>query len=186
MDLPSLRTVGLALLMVTTVPCALANPLVANGMAVERLSPPDCQIWAVGTVHVSQFGVTPGRVTIDGVPTSVYSWTDTGISAPPAHGLSAGNGPQFARGPKRFAGFVDSSVVTSMTPGQFYPVTMSLRNTGDTPWRLNDGYRLVPSSPTVAAAWGNISISLPSTVLPEDEVVFAFFVLAPSTAASIR
>lgn len=70
-----------------------------------------------------------------------------------------------------------------MTPGSGYPVSITLRNTGDTTWTAAGAYRLGTQNPSDNAAWGMHRVSLPSPIAPGQEVTFTFNVTAPAAGA---
>jgi thermolysin len=83
------------------------------------------------------------------------------------------------------ATFVSQSVPTSMTPGQSYSVSVTMRNSGTTPW-TSDVYRLGSQNPQDNTVWGFNRVYLPTgtTVAPGYDYTFYFNVTAPATAGS--
>lgn len=83
------------------------------------------------------------------------------------------------------ATFVSQSVPTSMTAGQNYSVSVTMRNTGDTTW-TSDVYRLRSYNPQDNTVWGFNRVYLPTgtTVPPGYDYTFYFTVTAPSAAGS--
>ncbi|MDT4968796.1 MAG: hypothetical protein QOJ64_3533 [Acidobacteriota bacterium] len=94
--------------------------------------------------------------------------------------LKAGllTGPPVA--PYTNASFVDQTVPTSMTAGQVYDVSVSMKNTGVEAWTSENFYRLAVL--TGERDWGLERVELPSTVEPGSIVRFDFKVTAPSIA----
>lgn len=83
------------------------------------------------------------------------------------------------------ATFVSQSVPTSMTAGQSYSVSVTMRNSGSTTW-TSDVYRLGSQSPQDNTVWGFNRVYLPTgtTVAPGYDYTFYFNVTAPATAGS--
>ncbi|HKQ53664.1 MAG TPA: LamG-like jellyroll fold domain-containing protein [Pyrinomonadaceae bacterium] len=84
------------------------------------------------------------------------------------------------------AAFVSQSVPATMTAGQTYPVTVTLRNTGATSWASADSVTLGTQNPQDNVTWGNTTlgngrVALPATVAPGGDATFTFNVTAPST-----
>ncbi|HEX8919947.1 MAG TPA: LamG-like jellyroll fold domain-containing protein [Pyrinomonadaceae bacterium] len=82
--------------------------------------------------------------------------------------------------------FVSQSIPTSMTAGQTYPVTVTMRNTGTTTWTSADNVALGTQNPQDNTTWGstplgNGRVNLPATVAPGSDATFTFNVTAPST-----
>jgi RHS repeat-associated protein len=82
------------------------------------------------------------------------------------------------------AAFVSQSVPAVMTPGQSYPITVTMQNTGNTPWTSANLYRLGAQNPQDNTTWGVARVELPSSVAPGASVTFSFNVTAPSTPAT--
>jgi len=87
------------------------------------------------------------------------------VSAPPANG----------------AAFVSQSVPATMVPGQSYPVSVSMRNTGNTTWTASQFYRLGSSSPLDNRIWTTTRVELAGDVAPGGVATFNFQVTAPAT-----
>src|SRR5258708_26330246 len=80
------------------------------------------------------------------------------------------------------AQFVSQSVPAAMIPGQSYPVSVTMTNTGNTTWSAANLYRLGSQSPQDNSTWGPLRIELPTPVAPGASATFDFNVTAPSTA----
>jgi YD repeat-containing protein len=78
--------------------------------------------------------------------------------------------------PLNDAQFVSQSVPQSMTGGESYNVSVSLRNTGQTMWTANRLYRLGSKN---GFAWGRARVALPHDVGPGEVVTFNFNIIAP-------
>jgi hypothetical protein len=74
--------------------------------------------------------------------------------------------------------FVSGTVAASMTTGQSYPASITMRNTGATTWTVAD-YKLGTQNPQDNNVWGMNRLSLPGPVAPGDEVTVNFAVNAP-------
>ena len=84
------------------------------------------------------------------------------------------------------AAFVSQSVPTTMTAGQSYNVSVTMRNTGTNTWTSANNHMLGTQNPQDNTTWGNTAlgfgrVSLPSSVFPGSQVTFNFTVTAPST-----
>lgn len=82
------------------------------------------------------------------------------------------------------AQFVSQSVPTSMTAGQSYTVSVTMRNTGTFTWTAVDGYKLGSQNPQDNGTWGTTRAVVPATVAPGNDVTFSFTVTAPSSAGA--
>ncbi|HEX8089679.1 MAG TPA: NBR1-Ig-like domain-containing protein [Blastocatellia bacterium] len=80
------------------------------------------------------------------------------------------------------AAFVSQFVPTSMTPGQSYTVTITMRNTGTSTWSPSTGYRLGSQNPQDNLTWGLNRVSLLGSVAPGTSTSIKFTVRAPSTS----
>jgi len=80
------------------------------------------------------------------------------------------------------ASFVDQSVVTSMTAGARYKVSITMTNSGKVPWTPGR-YRLASldatSNVSPSPLWGTSSVELSESIAPGSTKVFIFSVIAP-------
>jgi RHS repeat-associated protein len=115
------------------------------------------------------------RVSVNATPdgysriTELEAWSAAGVVPP---------------GTLNNAQFVTQSVPGTMTPGQSYPVSITLQNTGDTIWSAGSQYRLGAQNPHDNTTWGFNRVALPNSVAPGASVTFNFSVTAPSTPGS--
>jgi RHS repeat-associated protein len=80
------------------------------------------------------------------------------------------------------AAFVSQSGVPGvMVPGQVYPVSITLQNTGTNTWRTVYGYKLASNNPWDNTNWGFNRVALPNDVAPGEQVTFSFNATAPTT-----
>jgi hypothetical protein len=82
--------------------------------------------------------------------------------------------------------FISQSVPTTMTAGQSYSVSVTMRNTGNSTWTCFDGncaYKLGSQNPQDNGTWGTGRVYIPSsvTVPPGTDYTFNFTVTAPSS-----
>jgi len=77
------------------------------------------------------------------------------------------------------AAFVSQSVPATMAPGNVYPVSVTMQNTGSTTWSPGS-VSLGSQNPVDNTAWGPSRVALPSSVAPGASVTFSFNVTAPS------
>ena len=82
------------------------------------------------------------------------------------------------------AAFVTQTVPTSMNSGQTYPVTVTMRNTGNTTWPAGTSYRLGAQNPTDNTTWTSGQITPSNSVAPGASVMFTFNVTAPASAGT--
>lgn len=75
--------------------------------------------------------------------------------------------------------FIVQSAPATMTAGQSYPVSVTVRNTGTTTWTREHLYRLGSQSPQDNSLWGQPRVYLPTAVAPGADVTFSFVVVAP-------
>ena len=82
--------------------------------------------------------------------------------------------------------FVSQSVPASMSAGQQYSVSVSMRNTGSTTWTAAQGIRLGAVNPYDNYTWGMNRVSLAGgdSIAPGQEKVFTWNVTAPTTAGT--
>lgn len=78
------------------------------------------------------------------------------------------------------AAFVSQSVPATMAAGQSYPVTVTMTNTGTSPWTAAGNYKLGSQNPQDNSAWGVNRIALPASVAPGASATFSFTVTAPA------
>jgi YD repeat-containing protein len=83
------------------------------------------------------------------------------------------------------ATFVSQSVPSTMTAGQPYSVTVTMRNTGTTTWTSAHLYRLGSQNPQDNGDWGSARVFLPADVSPGADAAFTFTV-APLAGATHR
>jgi YD repeat-containing protein len=137
-----------------------------DGPGVVYGAMPSHAYQAAGSYQVS-LTVTDGQNA-----TSTASTTASITAAPPVvppSGTTPGNAAQF----------IAQSVPTSMTAGENYPVSVTMRNTGTTTWSGAHLYRLGSQSPQDNQTWGKARIHLPADVAPGATVTFNFTVVAP-------
>src|SRR5262245_61177327 len=84
------------------------------------------------------------------------------------------------------AAFVSQSVPSSMTAGQRYTVSVTMRNTGTTSWTAAALFRLGAANPYDNTRWGMNRVLMGSSdnVAPGQQKTFTWTVTAPSTAGS--
>ncbi len=85
------------------------------------------------------------------------------------------------RAPINDAQFMDQSVPTTMVADETYPVWVEMKNTGETTWTREGGYRLGSQNPQDNQNWGSSRIWLPEgvSVEPDQTYRFTFTVTAP-------
>ncbi len=86
--------------------------------------------------------------------------------------------------PSDFATFVSQSVPSSMLAGRTYPVSVTMANAGSTTWTSVGNYKLSSQVPQDNTYWGINRVSLPSSVAPATNAVFAFNAVAPTTTGN--
>lgn len=77
--------------------------------------------------------------------------------------------------------FVSQNVPSTMTAGQSYAVSVTMKNAGSNTWTTAGSYNLGSQNSQDNGTWGTARVGLPSSVLPGDDVTFNFTVIAPST-----
>ncbi len=78
------------------------------------------------------------------------------------------------------ATFVSQAVPATMSGGQNYSVSVTMRNTGTSTWTAANSYRLGSQNAQDNTTWGLSRVNPPSSVAPGAEVVFNFTVTAPT------
>ena len=77
------------------------------------------------------------------------------------------------------------TVSTSMTGGQSYPVTVRMKNMGNTTWVAGE-YKLGAQNPQDNLVWGVQRVELSRNVAPNDIATFNFNITAPANSGSPR
>ncbi len=81
------------------------------------------------------------------------------------------------------ATFISQSVPATMTPGQTYAVSVTMRNSGSSTWTAAEDYKLGSANPLDNMTWGLKRVLIPdgTTVPPNTDRTFTFNVTAPTT-----
>jgi len=79
------------------------------------------------------------------------------------------------------AAFASQSVPPVMTPGQTYPVTVTMQNTGGKTWTAGTFHGLGSQNSQDNTTWGTNRVALPSTTASGANAAFSFNVTAPTT-----
>lgn len=79
------------------------------------------------------------------------------------------------------AQYVSQTVPTTMHKGQYYAVSVKLKNTGTSTWTAPDGYRLGSKNPDNNTTWGMNRVNIPGAVGPGQTATINFTVRAPTT-----
>jgi hypothetical protein len=77
------------------------------------------------------------------------------------------------------AAFITQSVPTTMTAGQTYSASVTMRNRGNTTW--SNSYKLRSENPTGNSIWGVSTLNVPFSIVPLLDATFLFTVTAPTT-----
>lgn len=81
--------------------------------------------------------------------------------------------------------YLAATVPATLTPGQRYPVSITLLNTGSATWTAESRYSLGSQNPQDNNIWQTSGrIALPGPVLPGSAVVFNFQITAPSSTGT--
>jgi YD repeat-containing protein len=121
---------------------------------------------------------TSGTYTVTLTVTDRHSTTSSASTTAAVAAAVAAPSPS-PGGQGNAASFVSQLVPTSMTAGQRYPVSVTMRNTGSTTWSAAHLYRLGSQNPQDNGNWGTNRIYLPANAAPGAEVTFNFTVIAP-------
>lgn len=81
------------------------------------------------------------------------------------------------------AEFIGQSVPASMTPGQQYAVSVTMKNIGTTTWQASRSYRLGSQNPHDNYHWGVSRVELPAPTAPGQLATFNFTVTAPAAGS---
>ena len=95
-----------------------------------------------------------------------------GLSSNVAVAVSPATGPD--------AAFVSQTVPASMTAGQTYSVSVTMRNSGGTTWTAASLYRLGAINPYDNVTWGMNRVGLGANVAPGQQYTFTWNVTAPA------
>ncbi|HSS22568.1 MAG TPA: PKD domain-containing protein [Pyrinomonadaceae bacterium] len=170
----------------------VGTPLVVSGLGSFDVDPGDdisTYAWTFGdgsgvfTGAMPEHSYTdPGSYQIsltvtDGHSATAITSTTASINAAPPSvppsGTTQGNA----------ALFIAQTVPATMTAGQSYPVSVTMRNTGTTTWSAAHLYRLGAENPLDNSLWGLSRVHLPADVAPGADVTFNFTVIAPYSGA---
>jgi hypothetical protein len=77
--------------------------------------------------------------------------------------------------------FVGQNIPATMTAGQTYAVSVTMRNDGSDTWSAATNYNLGSQNVQDNTVWGLGRVATPGTVGPGQDVIFPFNVTAPST-----
>jgi RHS repeat-associated protein len=80
------------------------------------------------------------------------------------------------------AQIVAQSAPTEMVSGRTYPVSVTVRNTGNTTWSAATSYALGSQNPQDNLIWGTGRVQINSVVPPGGQYTFSFNVVAPASA----
>ncbi len=147
----------------------------------------DCQPQTAPFSAVSVVGMTRtlgvlSPQTVDGVTYDFAGWSDEGGAT---HDITTPEGDATYTAvftPRtNEAAFVSQSVPATMTAGQSYEVSVTLRNDGGNTWTEAEAYSLGAQNPQDNVTWGLNRVQMPGEVAPGEEVTFGFPVTAPPT-----
>ena len=82
--------------------------------------------------------------------------------------------------------FISQVIPGTMTAGQTYPFSVTVRNSGTTTWTPGANYRLASQNPADNSTWSLNRVALPNTVTPGTSVIFNFTVTAPAGAGTFN
>ena len=82
------------------------------------------------------------------------------------------------------AQFISQTVKTAMYASEFYTVSVTMKNTGNTTWPAGSAYRLGSQNPQDNMTWGTSRVTLWSNVPPGGTYTFTFDVMAPPKAGT--
>ena len=78
------------------------------------------------------------------------------------------------------AAFVSQDVPATMSPGQTYPVSVTLQNSGNTTWSPGTGFHLGSHNPQDNTTWGTSRAGLAAAVAPGGNATLNFNAIAPA------
>jgi RHS repeat-associated protein len=82
------------------------------------------------------------------------------------------------------AQYITQNVPLSMTAGQSYSVSVTMRNSGNTTWTAAKEYKLGSQNPENNATWNSGRVTLGTSVAPGQQYTFSFSIIAPTTAGT--
>ncbi len=155
-------------------------------------NPQDNTTWGLNRVSLAS-SVAPGgsatftfNVTAPGTAgTYNFQWrmvngstffgaSSTNVAVSVTSGGGGGGGPYNAA-------FVSQVVPSSMTPGQSYSVSVTMRNTGTQSWSSASGITLSSQNPAGNSTWGVSNVVLNKFIASGSQFTFTFTITAPST-----
>lgn len=81
--------------------------------------------------------------------------------------------------PRNDAQVIGVNVPSAMTQGKSYPITVTMKNAGNTTWPAGTAYNLGSALPHDTPLWNMRRVALASAVAPGPQVMFSFAVVAP-------
>jgi hypothetical protein len=114
-------------------------------------------------------------------PTATASRTRTATAVPPSATRTATSGPVALA-----AAYVSANVPTTMTAGQQYSVSVTMRNTGSMAWTAATLFRLGATNPYDNTSWGmnRVALAAADNVGPNEQKTFSWTVTAPAAAGT--
>jgi hypothetical protein len=84
--------------------------------------------------------------------------------------------------------FVGQSVPVQVVSGGVFPVTVTMKNEGTSPWVSSENYRLGSQNPTDNLVWGlkRVPLTPEETILPGSEKTFSFLAQAPALPGTYK
>ena len=169
---------------------AAARRCQAAGYKLGSQNPQDNGTWGLGRVALPA-SVAPGAQ-------ATFNFVVTAPTSPGTYnfqwrmlrelvewfGQTTPNMAVSVQAPQDNAAFVSQSVPTSMTAGQAYSVSVTMRNSGGSTWTSAAGYKLGSQNPTNNTTWGLNRVLLGSNVAPGATRMFSFTISAPSAPGS--
>lgn len=146
----------------------------AVNCSAPRFSDVPCTLWAAPWIEdLARRGITAGCGPNLYCPADIVSRGMMAVFLVSTFNLSTA---------EKYAQVLSQSVPSTMTAGQSYPVSMTLRNVGSRTWNpigpQCNAYRLATVTPT---NWGPARVELPAILPPGQQVTLNFTVTAPTT-----
>lgn len=88
-----------------------------------------------------------------------------------------------APAPRNDAQLIGVNIPAVMTQGKSYPITVTMKNTGNTTWPAGTAYNLGSAIPHDTPLWNVQRVGLASAVAPGRQAMFSFSVVAPAAGS---
>ncbi|MDO8586543.1 MAG: sugar-binding protein [Armatimonadota bacterium] len=112
--------------------------------------------------------------------TTVYIWNDPSGTGFPSK-IPDNWGDTSVAAATNSSQFISDTIPATMTAGQQYPVTVTMKNTGNTTWTYDGLYKLGAVDDSDPFANGRVDLDPSDVIAPNQQKAFSFTMTAPTT-----